>query len=218
MVASTPGHAVWRWRLVSAVILAGAVFALLALADEVGEGGFTRIDSALLLALRRPDLSPVGPDWLPQAARDISALGGFTLPSLVIFIVTLALWRLGRRAQAVVLLAFVVVAQLVDAGFKAVIGRPRPELGVVVDYVHASSFPSGHATMAPAVWLTVAALAGRAFPKLRVLAWAMAGLVVALVGISRVYLGVHWPTDVLAGWILGASLALAAVTALRAVE
>ncbi|MDB5439743.1 MAG: PA-phosphatase [Caulobacteraceae bacterium] len=213
-----PPKRVWRARLVLAVILTGAAFGLMALADEVGEGGFSRIDHTLLLALRHADFTPVGPAWLPQAARDVSALGGFTLLTLLGLAAILTLWRLGRRAQAVVFLGAVTIAQLVGAIFKAVIDRPRPDFGSLVDYVHASSFPSGHATMAPAVYLSLAALLARGFPGLRVLIWAMAGLIVVLVGISRVYLGVHWPTDVLAGWILGSSLALATITALRAVE
>jgi undecaprenyl-diphosphatase len=106
----------------------------------------------------------------------------------------------------------VVFAQVAAEAVKHVIGRPRPTTVVQHDLIYSSSFPRGHSVMAPAVYLTLAAIvaAGDGRRGVKVTLLTSAAVLVAAVGVSRVYLGVHWPTDVLAGWTMGTAIALAA--------
>jgi undecaprenyl-diphosphatase len=203
--------------LAAVVVLAGFAF----LAAEVREGDVFAVDRIVLLAFRVPgrlDIA-VGPRWLQESARDVTALGGFTVLALV---ATAAIGHLamhGRRAQAAVFGATVVFAQAASEVLKHVIGRPRPTLVPQHDLVYSASFPSGHAMMAPVVYLTLAAVvaAGERGSSQKVLLLGSASALVVAIGVTRVYLGVHWPTDVLAGWALGCVIALAATLILRRV-
>lgn len=194
--------------------VAGALWLFVGLAGEVREGDTTAFDERLLLALRRHgDLAdPIGPRWLQESARDITALGGFTVLTLLSVLAIVLLLMHGRRAQALVFGATVVIAQAAAEGIKHVIGRARPDLVPHHDLVYSASFPSGHSMMTPVVYLTLAAIiaAGEARTGVKVLLIVCAGLLMICVGASRVYLGVHWPTDVLAGWTLGAAFAACA--------
>jgi hypothetical protein len=99
---------------------------------------------------------------------------------------------------------------LVSQGLKVAFARPRPELAPHGAPVFTHSFPSGHAMMSAIVYLTIAALFARtqAMPRVKAFMFMIAAAVAILVGVSRVYLGVHWPTDVLAGWAAGCAWAL----------
>ncbi len=199
-------------------IVGAAIWAFLALLDEVRENGTSAFDRAILLAFRAPGQPgvPVGPPWLQETARDVTALGGFTVLTLLTILAALWLVLQRRRAQALVFVGAVVGTQVVASTLKALIGRPRPDLINKLDLVSSSSFPSGHSTMAPVVYLTLAAIvvAGEPERRIRLLLVTAAILLVAAVGVSRVYLGVHWPTDVLAGWTLGGTVALIATAIL----
>jgi undecaprenyl-diphosphatase len=118
---------------------------------------------------------------------------------------------LDRKAHAAL---FVVAAvgggMLLSTLLKMGFDRPRPDLVPHGALVYTASFPSGHATLSAVVYLTLGALLARVQPRF-VLKFYLLGLAIVLtvtVGVSRVYLGVHWPTDVLAGWALGAAWAL----------
>lgn len=208
--------------LATFIALAAAIVAFAALADSVREGGSLGLDRTLLLAFRVPGHLDVaaGPEWLRETVRDITALGGFTVLTLISVLATLLLLLHRRRAQALVFAVTVLAAQLISDGLKLWIGRPRPTLVSHLDLVYSNSFPSGHALMTPVVYLTLAGIlaAGERRPGERALLLGGAAVLTAAVGISRVYLGVHWPTDVLAGWILGAAIALAASLVLRRVR
>lgn len=190
-----------------------------ALTDEVREGGALGIDRTILLAFRLPGHLEVaaGPRWLQEAARDVTALGGFTVLTLIAVLATVMLLIHGRRLQALVFASTVLLAQIVSAGLKTWIDRPRPTIVAHLDLVYSSSFPSGHAMMTPVVYLTLAGIlaAGERKRGEKVLLLGSAIALTAAVGISRVYLGVHWPTDVLAGWTLGAALAMASAFVLH---
>lgn len=171
-----------------------------------------QFDPDILLSLRTAgDLArPIGPDWLHRAMIDITALGGGTVLTLVVVaVVVLMIARKLWWRAALVAVATLSGSQLV-AVLKDYVGRPRPEL---VDHlVQASglSFPSGHAANSAIVYLTIALLAsqvarGRA---VRTTLIVLAALLVTAIGASRVYLGVHWPSDVLAGWSFGSLWAL----------
>lgn len=201
-----------RGTLVALVLVAAFAWGFAELYDEVREGDSLGFDRTVVLLFRNPsDLTdPVGPAWVESGVVDLTALGG----NFVVTFVTLAVAGflfLARKPHAA---AFVLVAVLGAAllGFAAKLGfdRPRPDLvphGVVV---HTSSFPSGHAAGAAATYLTLGALLARFQPhrRLKVYVITLAAAVTVAVGVSRVYLGVHWPTDVLAGWTLGSGWAL----------
>lgn len=207
-------------RLVLTILaVSAALWTFLSLTGEVREGETTGFDRAVLLAMRRPgDLAtPVGPLWLQETARDVTALGGFTVLILVVVLATVLLLMHGRRLQAVIFAGSVVGAQIVVEGLKAIMERARPDLVPHHDLVYSHSFPSGHSAMTPVVYLTLAAIvaAGDTRASVRWLLIAAAALLVLAVGASRVYLGVHWPTDVLGGWTLGSAIALAAAYGLH---
>jgi undecaprenyl-diphosphatase len=201
-----------RQVLVSLVILAAGLWAFFGLADEIREGEQFRLDRAILLLFRNPaDVSdPIGPVWLESAVRDVTALGG----TVVITIVTLGaagfLLLSGKRGAALFVIVSIVGAVLLSFTIKAGIERPRPDLFPHGAPVYTASFPSGHATGAAATYLTLGALLARfqAHRRLKIYLLTLAVILTLLIGLSRLYLGVHWPSDVLAGWTLGACWAL----------
>ena len=207
------------WLLPPLMVLFGGLWAVLKLGSEVREGETSGFDRAILLALRQPGHpdAPLGPRWLQESARDLTALGGFTVLTLVVLAALAVLVIYRRRRQALVFGAAVVLAQIAAEAVKLFIDRPRPDLVSHLDLTYSSSFPSGHAVMSPAVYFTLAAMvaAGELRPAARRLLIAGAAALVVVIGISRIYLGVHWPSDVLAGWTLGSAVAMAAWAALR---
>ncbi|HXU99322.1 MAG TPA: phosphatase PAP2 family protein [Caulobacteraceae bacterium] len=194
------------------ILVAGGVWLILGLGGEVREGETSAFDKAVIEALRLPGLPhvPIGPRWLWEAMRDVTALGGttFVVLATTLAVAGLAFHRNWRRAA--VLAGVMICAQSCDELLKGIYGRPRPDFAPLGTYVYAQSFPSGHSTASAALWLSLAMLAASFEPRRREKAFwfAIAGLVIAGVGFSRVFLGVHWPTDVLAGWVLGACWAL----------
>jgi undecaprenyl-diphosphatase len=208
--------------LIGLVLAAGALWAFLNIADEMAEGETQGIDSRIILMLREPgDLNnPIGSPNVQEAVRDVTALGGTTLVVVVTVVSVLAFLFHKKRIHAAVMAGVVLAAWGSSQATKALYGRPRPDLVPHEAYVYSASFPSGHSTMSTAAFLTLAMLIASLEPQRRskALAYVLAGLVVAGVGFSRVYLGVHWPTDVLAGWCLGAAWALAGWIALRALN
>ena len=202
-----------RWLWPALGLLALAALGLVAmLVDEIAEGGSFKLDDALLIALRQPGHldRPIGPTWLLQSAIDLSALGGFTLQWLLGSACGLFLVYIGRRAEAAWLAGSVVGASVLNAGLKSMLHRPRPELVPHLANVSNASFPSGHAMISAAIYLTIGAMLAETQPRrsARIVLMAFAGLLVLLIGASRIYLGVHWPSDVLAGWALGSVWAL----------
>jgi len=190
---------------------AASVWAFFVLADEVIEGDTRALDERLLLALRTPGIpsDPLGPPWLEEAGRDFTALGGTGVMVFLVVAVTLFLALARRRAEAVILVVASLGALGLELLLKGWYGRPRPDLVPHAARVFSASFPSGHATMSAAVFLTIGALlaATQPEPRIKIYIASLAVLLTVLVGVSRVYLGVHWPTDVLAGWTLGAAWA-----------
>lgn len=201
--------------------LVGAVWAFLNIGGEVLEGETTGLDRQILLSLRNPSnlADPIGSRAFEESMRDVTALGGFTFLTLLSVVATIALVFHGKRRQALVFALTAVAAQVSSELFKTLYDRPRPDLVPHGSYVYSHSFPSGHSAMAAAIYLTLATVIASLEPKRRTkaLCYVVALSVVGLVGFSRVYLGVHWPSDVLAGWSLGAGWALLAWIALSGV-
>lgn len=191
---------------------AGLLAAFLALAEEVGEGETDHVDRALLLAFRTSGdpADPIGPPWFEDIVRDLTALGGYGVMSLLVAGVLGLLLLWGRRRDAVLVTVSVLGSLALNSVLKDLFGRPRPDLVPHGHHVYSASFPSGHSMVSASVYLTLAAMIGRAVPQRRVQVYVLACAlgVVGLIGASRVYLGVHWPTDVLAGWAAGGAWAL----------
>jgi undecaprenyl-diphosphatase len=208
----------WLWPTLLLLVVAGVLLAA-HIAEEIAEGDTFRSDRAILMALRRSDdpARPIGPPWLLQSAIDISALGGFTLLWLfgLAGIGYLALRR--RRAEAGWLAASLIGASVIDTTLKSLFHRARPAPNLHLAYVTNASFPSGHAMISAAVYLSLALMLAETDPRRlgRVCLLIFMCLVVILIGCSRVYLGVHWPSDVVAGWCLGAVWALLVFAAMR---
>lgn len=214
--SGSPTFLVWLGGHELAVLLAFAaiasgiwVFALIA--GEVMEGNTQTFDRRILLAMRRPvDRAPLGPPGLLEAARDISALGGTTVLALLTVITGGFLLLEGKRHLAIFVYGSVASGFLLSAILKSLFQRPRPDLVPYATSVSSTSFPSGHSMLSAVTYLTLGALLARSQKHRRLKAYLLlvAGMLTLLVGFSRVYLGVHWPTDVLAGWIAGASWAI----------
>lgn len=200
-------------------IAAAAVLAFVAIADEVIEGETHGFDEAVLLALRAPGdpADPLGPPWVEEMARDLTALGGTGVLTFLTLAAAGLLVLQRRRGTALYLLGAVGSGILLSSTAKVLFDRPRPDLVPHGSHVYTASFPSGHSLMAAVVYLTLAVLVARGFPErgVKIYVVALALLVTLAVGVSRVYLGVHWPTDVLAGWAAGGAWALACAALAR---
>jgi len=205
--------------LILVIGLSGALWAFFNVASEVGEGETAALDRKILLALRNPadPSDPIGSRSFEEAMRDVTGLGGFTVVTLVTVVAILSFLMHGRRRHALVLAGTVLLAELSSDVAKTFYNRPRPDLVPHGSYVYSASFPSGHSTMAAATYLTLAVLIASLEPNraTKAMVFVLALILIVAIGSSRVYLGVHWPSDVLAGWSLGAAWALAGWTALR---
>jgi undecaprenyl-diphosphatase len=207
----------WIARQEGAVLVAalGVVLALLGFiktAEEVLEGDMPDFDEWLLLLLRRPDNPhiPVGPQWLMEVAQDITALGGRTVLIIVILSVVGYL-ALERRHGAMWLVAIAAGGGgLLSTAMKYLFARGRPDVVPHLVAVASPGFPSGHSMLAGVLYLTLGALLARFAARRRTKAYILTVtiLVTFLIGSSRIYLGVHYPTDVLAGWCAGLAWAL----------
>jgi len=177
------------------------------LAGEVVEGDTLAFDTRILRAVRNPDdaSKPIGPAWVESWLLDLTALGASTVLGLVVAVVVgfLLLQRRHRTALAVTITSL--GGELLNAAMKYAFNRPRPAVVPHLREVFSTSFPSGHAMESAIVYLTLGAMlmrvAERRATKLYCLAVAM--LLTAIVGVSRVWLGVHYPTDVIGGWMIG---------------
>lgn len=205
--------------LVPVALAAAAAWAFIELLDEVSEGETRSIDEAILLGFRVPGdpADPIGAPWLEEAMRDITALG--SAPALVIAVLAVVGFLLLAKAWRPAI--FTLVASgggiVLSSLLKYTVDRPRPDLVPHGNLIYTSSFPSGHSMMSAVIYLTLAALVARLIERKRLKGYALgvAMTLTLLVGVSRVYLGVHWPSDVLAGWSAGAAWALGCWLAAR---
>ena len=199
-------------HLIGLVLAAAALLAFAGLAAEMLEGETLGFDRAVLLALRHPaaPYDPIGPRWMTEVARDVTGLGGNAILLFVTLAVAGYLALVRKRAAALLVLVTVGGGVALSTLLKHAFQRPRPDLVPHGVEVYSASFPSGHAMLSAVTYLTLAALLIQVQVQWRAKTYVLmlAVLVTLLIGISRVYLGVHWPTDVLAGWCIGAAWAL----------
>ena len=199
--------------VLAVLTLALAADLFLSVAGEVAEGETGAIDRRVLFALRVPGRpgQPIGPPWLETAARDITSLGSIVVLSLIVLIIVGLFASLRRRREALTLLLTSGGGLLLTNLLKGLFGRARPDPIYRAVEATTSSFPSGHAVLSAVVFLTLAAICmGYVRSHLvRVYIMSVAVALTLVVGITRVYLGVHWLTDVLAGWGIGAAWATA---------
>jgi undecaprenyl-diphosphatase len=199
--------------LAALALLAAGFWAFIGISDEVFEGDTPAIDEQILLSLRNPGdpSDPIGPGWVEEMGRDATALGGVGV--LTFITVAVVVYLLARRKIRAALFVAVAIGSgmALSFGLKAGFDRPRPDLVPHGSIVYTTSFPSGHSMMAALVYLTLGALLARLQPQrwLKAYMLFLAVFVTIVVGISRIYLGVHWPTDVLAGWVAGGTWAAA---------
>jgi undecaprenyl-diphosphatase len=211
--ARRPSWMVAEFRILAALfVIAGTAFGILKLAAEIGEGETRAFDTAILLAFRNPaDLAdPIGPWWVEVMLKDITSLGSTAVLTLITLFALGYLLIERKYAAALFLLVAIGGGALLSSLLKLGFDRPRPDLVVHAAQVYTASFPSGHALGSAVTYLTMGALLARVQKQAAIKLYLLGVAVVLtlLVGVSRVYLGVHWPTDVLAGWSIGAAWAL----------
>lgn len=198
--------------IIALLFSAGGLWGFFELADEVSEGSTRELDRSLLLMLRSPaDISdPVGPVWLEEMMRDFTALGSVGVLALITLMVVGYFIVISKPKAGLAVFIAIGGGQALSSIVKMIIDRDRPDLVPHGAEVFTASFPSGHSLMSAVVYLTLAVMIIRLSPhwvaKTYILSCAV--LLTIIVGFSRVYLGVHWPTDVLAGWTVGATWAV----------
>lgn len=197
---------------ISLIVVASLLLAFGVIADEVMEGATSPFDHYVVFAFRSLSNSsdPIGPAWLQSMARDITALGSVVVLGIILLSVVGYLFLSQKNVSAWLMLAAVLGGTLLNSLLKHGFARPRPDLFFQSTKVFTASFPSGHAALSAITYLTLAALLTRTTTSrpIRIYFIAVGALLTLSVGVSRVYLGVHFPTDVFAGWCIGSAWAL----------
>jgi undecaprenyl-diphosphatase len=193
-----------RVAVVHVARLMVAVGLFLYVAHEVQEGNHFAMEKGCLRSLHTTGetMRPIGPSWLPSAARGVTAMGGIVVLSLVVGLVAAGLAVRRRYGAAVFLVVTALGGFALNEGLKQFYGRARPDPAFRWVEVESLSFPSGHAMMSAVVYLTLVVLLTRdtRTSTFKVSVVIAALLLCILIGLSRIYLGVHYPTDVMGGW------------------
>ena len=189
--------------------LAALLLVFAAIAWAVAEGRTVALDREIILGLRNM-AGPLGPAWLDETARNVTSLGSVIVVCLLAGGLVGYLLLSGERSSAILILVCVLGGLALNEFLKMIFDRPRPDLALPSMRVFSSSFPSGHAVLSCVSYLIIGALVARRAPTARIRAYVMAVAIffVLLIGTTRVYLGVHYPSDVLAGWSVGGAWVL----------
>lgn len=214
-------HSDAMWLIVSLLVAGGLVLGFGLLAEEVVEGDTRGFDRAVLMAFRSSGdpTNPVGPPWLEEIGRDVTSLGSFAFLGFVSVASVGYLLIVGKRRYAALVASAVAGGEVIGTLLKIAFDRPRPDL-MHTTRVFTASFPSGHAMLSAVTFLTLGALLAKANSDPRIKAYfvSLAVFLTVMVGLSRVYLGVHYPTDVLAGWCVGSAWAILCWSAVQRIE
>jgi undecaprenyl-diphosphatase len=216
---STRIRQIWSWIserepvvLLGLLLVTAGVWGFIFTADQVLEGDTEAFDTWAVRAMRRPDdpATPIGPAWLHEVGRDATAFGGVAGLTFFTLVAAGFLYLDGKRPMMWLLLASTGGGLALSSLLKECFNRPRPDIVPHLSYVYTSSFPSGHSMLSAVVYLTLGSLLAASVTQRKLKAYILfvAILLAILVGVSRVYLGVHYPTDVLAGWMAGLAWSL----------
>jgi undecaprenyl-diphosphatase len=196
----------------SFVAVAVLILCFIVLADLIGKGTFAALDRRMVRAMREPPdrREPIGPAWLQSAARDVTALGSIVVIALLTCIVAGYFFFTSRFGTGCLMTMAVFGGLALNSALKRGYARRRPDFVSHAVEVLTPSFPSGHAALSSTAYLTLGALLDQSYSSLPMnIYFTSAALFLTLIiGISRVYLGVHYPTDVVGGWLLGGSWAI----------
>jgi undecaprenyl-diphosphatase len=198
--------------LAALAIVVMGTWVVIELSDAVLEGSTQRYDDRVLAWLRAPTdpTKPIGPAWFVAMWTDLSALGSSSVLTLVTLACAGALLMAKRYRMLIVLAIVVGGGALLTLWMKEFFNRPRPPYAEMMPYIVTASFPSGHSMLSAVVYMTLAVLLARTSSQrcFKIYFIAVGAVITLLVGFSRVYLGVHYPTDVLAGWSAGLTWAM----------
>lgn len=203
-------------------VVAVGVMTFVEVADDMTEADGIAFDQMVLEAVR-PYADPGrgwGPWWMEEAAADLTSLGGISVLGLFAVIVIGFLLFQRKWLSSLLLAVGLIGGVMLSEGLKGVFERERPPVEYQAVETINASFPSGHALLATVFYLSIGVMLTRAFPRRRFKTYVLAvAVVVALiVGVTRIYLGAHWASDVFAGWSLGAAWAMALWLVAYAVE
>lgn len=208
--------AVGAFLAIGLVVAVGAVAGFAAVADEVMEGETRAFDVAVLRWMERQH-TPQFDVW----ALEVTSLGSGLVVAMTVAVSSVFLWVTRHRYSVALLWTALLGAGLITRTLKTIFDRPRPDVFPwQTAYVDHGSFPSGHATTSMVVYLTLAYLVGRLADtrRLRALTLLVAAVLIALIGLSRLYLGVHYPSDVIAGYAVGFAWATFCALGIEAVR
>lgn len=202
--------------IIAILLISAGTWGFIELMDEVREGGTLRFDEWVMRRVGGYQ----GPEWLEEIGRDLTALGGIIVLTLVTAIVAGFLMLRKMWGAMWLLLAATIGGAIVSGLLKHFVDRARPDIVPHRSHIMTTSFPSGHSMLSAVVYLTLGSLLARFTrdPRLRLYFLAVACVLSVLVGISRVYMGVHWPTDVFAGWTAGGVWAIFCWTIARVLQ
>jgi len=195
------------------LVVALGTLTFIEVADDIREPGGQAFDQAVLHAVRPfadDPGRPWGPWWLQEAAADITSLGGISVLTLFALIALGFMLIQGKRLSALLLVGGLAGGVVLSEGLKALFERERPPVIYQAVETLNASFPSGHALLSTVFYLTLGVMLTRAFPRKRLKAYVLGvGVLIALlIGLTRIYLGAHWASDVFAGWSVGAAWAM----------
>ena len=221
-------RSLWRFgraelaALAAMIVAAGGLLAFLEIADEMEDEEGRSVDWQVLDILR-PSANPHdpwGPPWIEHAMLDLTSFGGVANLAVIAVAAVIFLLIQRRAASALLLMVSLGGGLALSETIKALFGRDRPPIAYRAMETLNASFPSGHALLSTVTYLTLGALLAQAMQRkrLRVFVFGVAVFLALIVGLSRIYLGVHWTTDVLAGWSLGAAWAMVCWLAAWAVK
>jgi|ERR1035438_65863 undecaprenyl-diphosphatase len=193
--------------LVAVLAIVVGTVGFILVAGFVSRGSTDHFDMQILKSFRYSDnlARPIGPEWLFEVMRDITSLGGSTIVSLITFFVIGYFILQKKYSMLFLVLAAVIGGAVIDLELKELFSRVRPQIIPNLIPEKSFGFPSGHSMMSTIIYLSLASLIARLQVRWRdkIYIISVAIFLSFMIGISRIYLGVHYPTDVLGGWSLG---------------